>query len=105
MKMYVLQHTSLLLNYKCNCTITSPFFTFHCQRVQPEELERIKKHYETSEEEEVKLLDKPEQSVSRLLTGMFKDCTSGLLCVCLCVCTMSRQIPGLYTAFNLRPQL
>lgn len=39
-----------------------------CQRAQPEELERIKKHYETSEEEEVKLLDKPEQSVSHLLT-------------------------------------
>lgn len=36
------------------------------QRAQPEELERIKKHYETSEEEKVKLLDKPEQSVSDL---------------------------------------
>lgn len=34
------------------------------QRVQPDELERIKKHYETSAEEDVKLLDKPEQSVS-----------------------------------------
>lgn len=34
------------------------------QRAQPEELDRIRKHYETSEEEDVKLLDKPEQSVS-----------------------------------------
>lgn len=41
-----------------------------CQRAQPEELERIKKHYETSEEEEVKLLDKPEQSVPPLITEM-----------------------------------
>ncbi len=31
------------------------------QRAQPEELEKIKKHYETSDEELVKLLDKPEQ--------------------------------------------
>lgn len=31
------------------------------QRAQPEELEKIKKHYETSDEEQVKLLDKPEQ--------------------------------------------
>uniref|UniRef100_H3D3U5 Formin 1 n=1 Tax=Tetraodon nigroviridis TaxID=99883 RepID=H3D3U5_TETNG len=35
-------------------------------RVQPEELERIKKHYETSEEEKVKLLDKPEQFLYEL---------------------------------------
>uniref|UniRef100_G3NY12 Formin 1 n=1 Tax=Gasterosteus aculeatus TaxID=69293 RepID=G3NY12_GASAC len=35
-------------------------------RAQPEELERIKKHYETSEEEEVKLLDKPEQFLYEL---------------------------------------
>lgn len=41
-----------------------------CQRAQPEELGRIKKHYEMSEEEEVKLLDKPEQSVHPLLTEM-----------------------------------
>lgn len=47
-----------------------------CQRAQPDELEKIKKHYETSEEEEVKLLDKPEQSVSHLLTEMFRDSTS-----------------------------
>lgn len=31
------------------------------QKAQPEELEKIKKHYETSDEEQVKLLDKPEQ--------------------------------------------
>ncbi|KAF3703100.1 Formin Limb deformity protein [Channa argus] len=35
-------------------------------RAQPEELKRIKKHYETSEEEEVKLLDKPEQFLYEL---------------------------------------
>ncbi|XP_010792747.1 formin-like [Notothenia coriiceps] len=35
-------------------------------RAQPEELERIRKHYETSEEEEVKLLDKPEQFLYEL---------------------------------------
>ncbi|KAL7388023.1 hypothetical protein ABVT39_005548 [Epinephelus coioides] len=35
-------------------------------RAQPEELERIKKHYETSEEEDVKLLDKPEQFLYEL---------------------------------------
>nr|XP_043904409.1 formin isoform X1 [Solea senegalensis] len=35
-------------------------------RAQPEELERIKKHYETSAEEEVKLLDKPEQFLYEL---------------------------------------
>ncbi|XP_029984597.1 formin isoform X1 [Sphaeramia orbicularis] len=35
-------------------------------RAQPEELERIKKHYETSNEEEVKLLDKPEQFLYEL---------------------------------------
>lgn len=47
-------------------------FMIYPQRVQPEELERIKHHYETSEEEEVKLLDKPEQSVSPLLTDTFR---------------------------------
>lgn len=41
-------------------------FTFRRQRVQPDELERIKKHYETSAEDDVKLLDKPEQSVSEI---------------------------------------
>uniref|UniRef100_A0A3Q3XD31 FH2 domain-containing protein n=1 Tax=Mola mola TaxID=94237 RepID=A0A3Q3XD31_MOLML len=35
-------------------------------RVQPEELERIKKHYETSEEEDIKLLDKPERFLYEL---------------------------------------
>ncbi|KAM7395126.1 hypothetical protein PAMA_006735 [Pampus argenteus] len=35
-------------------------------RAQPEEVEKIKKHYETSEEEEVKLLDKPEQFLYEL---------------------------------------
>lgn len=45
------------------------------QRAQPDELERIKKHYETSAEEEVKLLDKPEQSVTHLLKEMLTDCT------------------------------
>lgn len=45
-------------------TNADAFSRFHRQRVQPDELERIKKHYETSAEEDVKLLDKPEQSVS-----------------------------------------
>lgn len=40
-----------------------------CQRAQPEELKKIKKHYETSKEEEVKLLDKPEQSVSHIFNS------------------------------------
>uniref|UniRef100_A0A3B4EXT8 FH2 domain-containing protein n=1 Tax=Pundamilia nyererei TaxID=303518 RepID=A0A3B4EXT8_9CICH len=35
-------------------------------RALPEELERIRKHYETSEEEDVKLLDKPEQFLYEL---------------------------------------
>ncbi|XP_073789454.1 formin-1 isoform X1 [Danio rerio] len=35
-------------------------------RAQPEELEKIKKHYETSDEEQVKLLDKPEQFLYEL---------------------------------------
>ncbi|KAM9355178.1 formin-like isoform 1-T1 [Pholidichthys leucotaenia] len=35
-------------------------------RAQPEELERITKHYETSEEEDIKLLDKPEQFLYEL---------------------------------------
>lgn len=34
-----------------------------CQRAQADELEKIRKHYELSEEEDVKLLDKPEQLV------------------------------------------
>ncbi|KAL7871675.1 hypothetical protein SRHO_G00066580 [Serrasalmus rhombeus] len=35
-------------------------------RAQPEELERIRKHYESSDEEQVKLLDKPEQFLYEL---------------------------------------
>eukprot|EP00063_Salmo_salar_P086748 XP_014061583.1 PREDICTED: formin-like isoform X1 [Salmo salar] len=35
-------------------------------RAQPDELERIKKHYQTFEEEQVKLLDKPEQFLFEL---------------------------------------
>ncbi|XP_031656575.1 formin-like [Oncorhynchus kisutch] len=35
-------------------------------RAQPDELQRIKKHYQTSEEEQVKLLDKPEQFLFEL---------------------------------------
>ncbi|XP_016372482.1 formin-like [Sinocyclocheilus rhinocerous] len=35
-------------------------------RAQPEELEKIRKHYETSKEDEVKLLDKPEQFLYEL---------------------------------------
>ncbi|XP_051951989.1 formin [Xyrauchen texanus] len=35
-------------------------------RAQPEELENIKKHFETSDEENVKLLDKPEQFLYEL---------------------------------------
>lgn len=33
------------------------------QRAQPEELDRIRNHYKISDEEQLKLLDKPEQSV------------------------------------------
>jgi len=51
------------------------------QRAQPEELEKIKKHYETSEEEDVKLLDKPEQSVSQLKGKMFRGHSSDSLCL------------------------
>lgn len=60
-------HTSLLHNHQNTPTYMSSVFVCYCQRVQPDELERIRKHYETSDEEEVKLLDKPEQSVSHLL--------------------------------------
>ncbi|XP_060722405.1 formin isoform X1 [Tachysurus vachellii] len=35
-------------------------------RAQPEELEKIRKHYETSDEEHVRLLDKPEQFLYEL---------------------------------------
>uniref|UniRef100_A0A8B9HD31 Formin 1 n=1 Tax=Astyanax mexicanus TaxID=7994 RepID=A0A8B9HD31_ASTMX len=35
-------------------------------RAQPEELERIRKHYETSDEEHIKMLDKPEQFLYEL---------------------------------------
>lgn len=35
-------------------------------RAQPDELEKIKKHYETSDEDQVKLLDKPEQFLYEL---------------------------------------
>ncbi|XP_051510335.1 formin-like [Myxocyprinus asiaticus] len=35
-------------------------------RAQPEELEKIKKHYQTSDEEQIKLLDKPEQFLYEL---------------------------------------
>ncbi|XP_036003136.1 formin isoform X2 [Fundulus heteroclitus] len=35
-------------------------------RAQPDELEKIRKHYESSEEEDVKLLDKPEQFLYEL---------------------------------------
>ncbi|XP_048106058.1 formin-1 [Alosa alosa] len=35
-------------------------------RAQPGELEQLKKHYETSEEEQIKLLDKPEQFLYEL---------------------------------------
>lgn len=92
-----------LHDYKCNRTITNPtFFIFRCQRVQPEELERIKKHYETSEEEDVKLLDKPEQSVSPVQTGCSE--TAPVICYkCACVFEMERQAPSLYSVFSLCP--
>lgn len=37
------------------------FASFRSQRAQPGELELLKKHYDTSDEEQIKLLDKPEQ--------------------------------------------
>lgn len=81
------------------------FFIFRCQRVQPEELERIKKHYETSEEDDVKLLDKPEQSVSPLQTGCSKTAPV-IYYKCARVFEMKRQVPSLYcTVFSLCPQL
>ncbi|KAJ6667335.1 hypothetical protein lerEdw1_017313 [Lerista edwardsae] len=41
-------------------------FALKLQRAQKDELERIKQHYDTSKEEEVKLLDKPEQFLYEL---------------------------------------
>lgn len=35
--------------------------TLFTQRAQKDELEKIKQYYQTSKEEELKLLDKPEQ--------------------------------------------
>lgn len=66
MRMWVLPRAFLPLNKKNNRVHVSHVVMFYRQRGQPEELQRIKKHYETSEEEKVKLLDKPEQSVSLL---------------------------------------
>lgn len=37
------------------------FLFGHDQRAQAAELELLKKHYETTDEEQIKLLDKPEQ--------------------------------------------
>lgn len=37
------------------------FFSVSLQRGQEDELVKIRKYYETSKEEELKLLDKPEQ--------------------------------------------
>uniref|UniRef100_A0A4W5L2Y8 FH2 domain-containing protein n=1 Tax=Hucho hucho TaxID=62062 RepID=A0A4W5L2Y8_9TELE len=42
------------------------FVPLSCQRAQPDELERIKKHDQTSGEEQVRLLDKPEQFLFEL---------------------------------------
>ena len=42
------------------CCLVSCFCP-HSQRATSDELERIKKHYDSSKEDEVKLLDKPEQ--------------------------------------------
>ncbi|CAB1342646.1 unnamed protein product [Coregonus sp. 'balchen'] len=47
----------------CSGPGNNPGFT---RQPQPDELERIKKHYQTSEEEQVKLLDKPEQFLYEL---------------------------------------
>lgn len=49
-----------LWNRECGVHFSLGMF----QRAQPDELEKIRRHYETSQEEDVKLLDKPEQSVS-----------------------------------------
>lgn len=47
------------------------------QRAQPEELAKIRKHYETSDEENVRLLDKPEQwetsKISNVITLNFNQ--------------------------------
>ena len=47
------------------CLLSSLQFVKCClmpyQRAQPDELEQITRHYHTSEEELIKLLDKPEQ--------------------------------------------
>lgn len=83
MRMWVLPRAFLPLNQKNNRVHVSHLLMFYRQRVQPEELERIKKHYETSEEEKVQLLDKPEQSVSLQRTDMFRFCTNHQLCACL----------------------
>nr|XP_020459527.1 formin-like [Monopterus albus] len=48
-------------------------------RAQPEELQRIKKHYETLAEDEVKLLDKPEQFLFEL--SQIPDFTGRAHCI------------------------
>lgn len=61
MRMWVFPRAFLPRYQENNRVHVRHVFMFYRQRVQPEELEKIKKHYETSEEEKVKLLDKPEQ--------------------------------------------
>lgn len=61
MRMWVFPRAFLPHYQENNRVYVRHVFMFYRQRVQPEELEKIKKHYETSEEEKVKLLDKPEQ--------------------------------------------
>uniref|UniRef100_A0A8C2CP12 Formin 1 n=1 Tax=Cyprinus carpio TaxID=7962 RepID=A0A8C2CP12_CYPCA len=47
-------------NLKCLCFCDWLLCARRALRAQPDELEKIRKHYETSKEDEVKLLDKPE---------------------------------------------
>lgn len=61
MRMWVFPRVFLPRYQENNHVQVRHVFMFYRQRVQPDELEKIKKHYETSEEEKVKLLDKPEQ--------------------------------------------
>ena len=82
------------------------------QRAQPDELERIRKHYDSSDQDHVKLLDKPEQWVCSystfnkasktsiinhtvrvgfcvwggVWTGVFIFDMYVSVCVCVCVC-------------------
>lgn len=51
----------LLCSFLFSCSESHIFGGFSSQRATSDEMERIMRHYEKSDEDEVKLLDKPEQ--------------------------------------------